>query len=38
MDHFKEPMTRLERRASLTIAHAFALRMLGFFIVLPVLA
>lgn len=38
MDHFKEPMTRLERRVSLTLAHVFALRMLGFFIVLPVLA
>lgn len=31
-------MTRLERRVSLTLAHVFGLRMLGFFIVLPVLA
>ena len=38
MDHLKEPMTRLERRVSLTLAHVFGLRMLGFFIVLPVLA
>jgi MFS family permease len=38
MDHLKEPMTPLERRVSLTLANVFALRMLGFFIVLPVLA
>lgn len=31
-------MTPLERRVSLTLANVFALRMLGFFIVLPVLA
>ena len=38
MDHLKEPMTPLERRVSFTLANVFALRMLGFFIVLPVLA
>lgn len=38
MDYLNEPMTPLERRVSLTLANVFALRMLGFFIVLPVLA
>jgi len=38
MQDITSPMTRLERRATLSLASIYALRMLGLFMILPVLS
>jgi len=38
MEHFPDSMTPIERRASMGLAAIYGLRMLGLFIILPILA